>query len=132
MWPRRWYGDEIVSRDVGLPTEKLAVGTPADKFFGVCQSRRPTESRSESLPDQRARSSMVPTHAFMDLLGISLSSSVRTHFMSTPDAVPRLYKLSPTGTYPLLRLKIRAASALFSSMSEGSLCSFMKSMKVTR
>jgi hypothetical protein len=53
---------------MGLPTEKLAVGTPADEFFGVCQSRRPVESRSESLPDQRTRRSMVPICAFMDLL----------------------------------------------------------------
>jgi hypothetical protein len=60
--------DEIVSRDVGLPAKKLAVGTPVNEFFGVWQSRRPVEPRSKSLPDQHARSSMVPARAFVDLL----------------------------------------------------------------
>jgi hypothetical protein len=40
--------------------------------------------------------------------------------MSTPIADPCLYILSPTKTYPLLRLMMRAASALFSSMPGGS------------
>jgi hypothetical protein len=53
---------------MGLLAEKLAVGTPADEFFGVCQNRRPVEPKFESLPNQRARSSMVPTRAFMCLL----------------------------------------------------------------
>jgi hypothetical protein len=53
---------------MGLPAEKLAVGTPVEEFFSVYQSRQPVEPRSESLPDQRARSSMVPARAFVDLL----------------------------------------------------------------
>jgi hypothetical protein len=53
---------------MGLPAEKLAVGTPANEFFSVCQSHRPIETGSESLFDQHARSSMVLTRAFVDLL----------------------------------------------------------------
>jgi hypothetical protein len=50
--------------------------------------------------------------------------------MSMPDVDPRLYRLSPTRMYPLIRLKMRAASALFLSAEGGSLCSLMKSIKV--
>jgi hypothetical protein len=53
---------------VGLPAEELVVYTPANEFFSVCQSRLPVEPGSESLPDQRARSSMVSACTFMDLL----------------------------------------------------------------
>jgi hypothetical protein len=43
--------------------------------------------------------------------------------MSMLEADPRLYKLSPTRMYPLLRLRMRVASALFGLMPGGSLCS---------
>jgi hypothetical protein len=117
---------------VGVTAEKLAIHTPADEFFGVCQSRRPIEPRFESLPDQRARRNMVPTRAFVDLLEYFFAFFCMDTLHELPNADPHLYRLSPTRTYPLLRLNMRAVSALFLSTPEGSLCSWMKSIKVIR
>ena len=58
---------------------------------------------------------------------ISLPSSRVTHFMRMPEA-ERLYRLLPTRTKPLLRLVMRAASALLGSTCGGSLNSLMKSI----
>jgi hypothetical protein len=53
---------------VGLFVEELAVCMPVNKCIGVCQSSRPVELGSESLPDQHARSSMVSARSFVNLL----------------------------------------------------------------
>jgi len=38
-------------RDMSLFAKELAVGAPADEFFGVCQSYRPVETQSEGFSD---------------------------------------------------------------------------------
>jgi hypothetical protein len=42
-------GYEVVSQDMGLFAEELAVCTPANECFGIFQSSRLVETRSESL-----------------------------------------------------------------------------------
>jgi hypothetical protein len=50
-WPLRWYGDEFVSRDMGLFAEELAVCAPTNECFGIYQSSWQVETRSKSLAD---------------------------------------------------------------------------------
>jgi hypothetical protein len=49
--PLGWYGDEVMSRNKGLFTKELAVGTPANECFGIWQSSWPVETRSKRLAD---------------------------------------------------------------------------------
>jgi hypothetical protein len=51
-----------------LFAKELAVGAPTNKCFGICQSSRPVETKVKCLADLCARSSMVPAHAFVNLL----------------------------------------------------------------
>jgi hypothetical protein len=53
---------------VGLLAEELAVCTPMNECFGICQSNQPVEPGSKGFPDQRVRSSMVSARAFVNLL----------------------------------------------------------------
>jgi hypothetical protein len=48
---RRWYGDKVVSRDIGLFSKELVVCAPVNECFGVCQSSQLVETRSKNLAD---------------------------------------------------------------------------------
>jgi hypothetical protein len=50
-WPCRWYGNEVLSQEMGLFVEELAVCAPMNVCFGICQSSRLVETRSKSLAD---------------------------------------------------------------------------------
>jgi hypothetical protein len=47
----RWYGDEVVHRDVSMPAEELAIGTPMNEIFSVSQSCWLVIPRPECFPD---------------------------------------------------------------------------------
>jgi hypothetical protein len=38
---------------MGLFTKELAIGTPANECFGICQSSQPVETRTKYLNDVR-------------------------------------------------------------------------------
>jgi hypothetical protein len=38
-----------MSWNMGLFAQELVVGTPADEYFGICQSSRPVETRMKRL-----------------------------------------------------------------------------------
>jgi hypothetical protein len=44
-----WYGDKIMSWNMGLFAKELAVGTPTNECFGICQSSQPVETRAKHL-----------------------------------------------------------------------------------
>jgi 3-methyladenine DNA glycosylase AlkC len=53
---------------MGLFAKELAVGTQANECFDIYQRSQPVETRAKRLADECARSRMVPTHTFMNLL----------------------------------------------------------------
>ena len=67
-WPRRRYGDQVVSRQVILFGEVLTSLASFDKCFCIWQCCRPVESWSEDFTNQGARSCMVSACAFVGFL----------------------------------------------------------------
>ena len=84
-----------------------------------------------ALPTSVLDSAWLPQTPWCIFRRMSLPSSRVTQFMRMPEA-ERLYRLSPTRTKPLLRLVMRAASALLGSTCGGSLNSLMKSINWVR